>query len=704
MVQYTAKDLLECTLALFLFLPLTFVPGYVAAYALNLAGFRAFSRAERLPWSVVLSFGTSTLPFVFVSSVLSLRAAALCFYLLAAVGLAILTLPPRLGGLPFRIQLPQDRATRFTLLLCAFWCIALPLQLVDIQWGHQLFASITVRDHCYRTAFIESVLRTGVPPTNPLYYTGHPALMRNYYFLYVFCAVVSQATGIAARYTLIASCAWSALGMFSAAALFCKYFLPPLAELRRTVLLSTFLFAVTGLDILVVIWLHFTPIHRFDADMEWWDPDHYPSWLDSFLYVPHHVASLVCCLAALLLLWVTRAGSARRWTTVLVAATCFASAFGLSIYVAFAFALSVAMWALSLVNRRQRTLLTNMVLAAAVSGALIAPVVRQLRSETAATGTGTAFPLKLQLRQLYGLNEWYSSLASAWSPAQSFPKIFRTLLWALLALPITGLELGLFGFCGVVILLRRRRGWFETHEGLRALIILTGASLFSTIAIRSSVTTINDYGMRTAMLPLFLLLVLTAGLLASTLRLAPPRRTRVFHLTLGVFLALGVFGTVYQAIGVRIFLPLYQAGRLRDHRTNAAFPGMSQEVYQLRTSYAALDRIVPPNAVVQYNPASIGSYFLYLNMLYVDHQVVSAEPGCGKSFGGDARACPGIEKDLAILYAGADATIAQAICHNRGIQYLLVTDQDPAWQDSMSWVWEWPVIVRQPRLAILACP
>ena len=713
MPNYTLRDLTESTLALVAFLPLFFAPGFLAGWVGDIAGFRKASWAKRLLWSVPLSIALGTMLSVWTASLGGMKLAVACYGLLAAAAVVLLAARRRQLFVPRAARPADDRYVRLTLVLVGVWSILCMLQLVDLQWGNKLFVSITVRDHCYRAAFIEAVLRSGVPPTNPLYFTGHPAEMRNYYFWYVVCAVVCKATLLQARNVLIASCVWASIGLFSTAALFCRYFLPRGTDVYRTSFFSTLLFGVTGLDLIMVIALHFTRIHRFDPDMEWWDPDHFPSWLDSFLYVPHHVASLVSCLVAFLLLWTGREEPSRlrRRFAVLLSAIAFTSAFGLSIYVAFAFAISVLVWLLFLFAERERRLIRSLISASVLAALLLIPFLLQLRSGTAATGSKQAFPLALRVRNLYGLDDLAGSLTALSPIFASHIKVVRTLLWFVLLIPDLTLELGLFALCGVLAFIQMRRGLFRNEPGMRALLILTGSSMFATCAIRSSITTINDWGMRTAMFPLFFLLVLTARYVPEALASArkaaasaqPPART--VRYTLGVFLIVGGLGTIYQALGIRAFLGLYESGRLRDHRTNAAFPQMSERVYELRKADDALKRMAPANATVQYNPMSIGSYFLYVNMLNAGHQIISAEPGCGKSFGGDAAACPRIEEAVDALYLdpGPPRDSAMAICHSLKIDYLIASDQDPAWQDDASWVWSADLVVEEKGIRILRC-
>ena len=720
MIHFTLRDLTQSALALPLFLPLFFAPGYLVAWLGDIAGFRRASWIERIAWSVPLSLAVGTLLMVWAASLGGLGFAVACYVLLGLGAASLIVWESRIwqpsarAGLLSRLVL--DRYTKLAFLVVAIWCAALLLQLVDLQWGGSLLASITVRDHSYRVAFIQSVLRSGVPPTNPLFSTGHPALMRNYYFWYVVCAVVCKASTLAARNVLVASCAWAAVGLFSVAALFCKYFLAPRTGLRRTAFFSLLLFGVTGLDLLMVLYLRFfTHIHRIDPDPEWWNPDDFPSWLDCFLYVPHHIASLACCMAALVLLWTTRDAEARatRWLAIALAAVAFTTAFGCSIYVAFAFSVTMLIWCVFLWFEPQRQLIRMILSAGVVAGVLLVPFLLQLRGDTASSGAKQTFPLKLQVRSLYGLQESADALAHKSRFYAKHIKTVRNLLWFVYVVPVLTLELGLYGLCGVLALWQWRRGRFAHEPGIRALLALTAGGLFATLSIRSSVIAINDYALRSALIPLFFLLVLTAKFLSEGLvsraaggaHAALHRFPRPLRTVALVFLALGAAETFYQALDIRFYLTLFEHHRLRDLEYNAAFPGMGPHLYQLRKAYAELAKIAPPSATVQYDSMSIGSYFVWLNMINDGRQIISADPGCDVAFGGDTNLCPMIEKAVNTLYLdpAPDRETALAICHGLGIDYLVATDQDPAWQDDASWVWSDDAVVQEPYVRILPC-
>jgi hypothetical protein len=68
---------------------------------------------------------------------------------------------------------------------------------------------------------------------------------------------------------------------------------------------------VTGLDVIpaTVNYLQKLPT---DPDMEWWSPGQVTSWLDTVLWVPHHLASLVCGVFGFLLVWMSAAWGWRQ--------------------------------------------------------------------------------------------------------------------------------------------------------------------------------------------------------------------------------------------------------------------------------------------------------------------------------------------------------------------------------------------------------
>ncbi len=225
---------------------------------------------ERIVWSVPLSFGFTTMVAVMVGKYGSLGLACWVLAGMGVVAAAMIGVEVLRGG-----RLRVGWAGVVVGVVFALFVVG---ELVDIGFGHKLYMSVTVYDNALRTAFVEAVVRTGVPPGNPLYWTvsetgvGHAAPMRYYYFWYVVCGLVVKIVGVSARQAMIASCVWAGFGLAAVIGLYCRYFLRPansLAAARRRIWITVGLLAVTGLDIIPVI-VAYLQGQPTDPDMEWW--------------------------------------------------------------------------------------------------------------------------------------------------------------------------------------------------------------------------------------------------------------------------------------------------------------------------------------------------------------------------------------------------------------------------------------------------
>ena len=273
-------------------------PGYVTAHITNICGFRGRSLCEQLAWSTVLSFGIGTILTLGAVWSGGARGGAV---LLLVFALAAASIAFRNGV----FRSPISRGAVPYLLLGCFLCFLAIGSGVDVGLHSRLYMSVTAYDNALRAAFIDAVLRTGVPPASPVYWPGHAAPMHYYYFWYVLCAAVAELAHVSAKQALIASSAWSMFGVLAALALFGRHFLGWRGiDLRRRWWTAVALVSVTGFDglIALLVFLHSKTVAR---DIEWWSLDQVSSWADTFLWVPHHAAALVCCLGCLLLLWIT---------------------------------------------------------------------------------------------------------------------------------------------------------------------------------------------------------------------------------------------------------------------------------------------------------------------------------------------------------------------------------------------------------------
>jgi hypothetical protein len=393
-MNLTTSQFVGTLLAIPAFVPATVCTGYLFAWFTNLHGFRTRSMVERVFWSIPLSLAISTIGSVLIGQFLSLTAVVVLF-LASTVGLALVLVNE--ARLKRQIQEPWIIGFRpwgnRALILAALWVAFTLLSLVDIEWNHRLFLNVATLDQSYRINWTESVLHTGVPPANSLYMYKHPAPMRNYYFWYVLCAAVARMTHLPVRSVFSASCVWAGLAFAALIGLYLKHFLVVGARLRRQFLLAIALLAVTGLDVAVVLWNLFRYHISPPADLEAWSRDGIPSWLHVLFWAPHHLVSMLCCMLAFLLAWMAPGSTTRnRVGSAILCAFALSSAFGLSIYVAFAFFLVAVTWAIWQVTF-ERSWKRPVLLACGGAGAilLLIPYLYQLThsvSGSSATSTG----------------------------------------------------------------------------------------------------------------------------------------------------------------------------------------------------------------------------------------------------------------------------------------------------------------------------
>ena len=501
-------------------------------------------------------------------------------------------------------------------------------ELVDIQRGHRLYLSVTILDQAFRVAFTNAIAHTGIPPQNPLYHPGAAAPLRYYYFWYAVCAVCMKLAHVSARQALIASSVWAGIGLVALMALFARHFLGVRERLNRFILVAALLLTVTGLDILPALHELFVS-HDFGGDLEWWSTDQIASWLDTILWVPNHTAALLCCLMALLLLWRTREQLARKQAVIatILAGVAAASAFGLSVYVAAGFAMLMVGWAASLFFReRNVALVRRMAMAVATAAILLLPYLRDLAGSRSGTqeraAAGPSHLFQLSVRKMID-SELITRLDVFAKLNHAHPVLLDQAVRLVLLLPGYALELGVYALVLVLALLDRKRLNLPDRTALA--LILGGFFLVS--FLRSSVIGNNDFGYRAALLPCFLLLLLTAEKLTSI-------RTSMQSQLLSLLIFAGVAGTALQALMLRSYVPLHVAAHMQG------FEGLPEAAFDARTAYTAAAARIPPSAIVQANPVATARYFSMVNMLYSERAMVTdAEVDCGAVFGGDPASC-----------------------------------------------------------------
>jgi hypothetical protein len=671
---------------------------------------------EQLFWSVPLSVGISTIAAVLIAWLVSLTAVAAVFFASGILWMALL----------FREWRRVHRAGEKwaigwrplggkALALALVWIAVAILSLVDWQRGNALYMSIATYDHASRVNWTESVLRTGVPPANPLYWYMHAAPMRYYYFWNVVCAAVARMWHLSTRAVFIASCVWAGFALAALIGLYLKHFLATGARLRKQFLLCLALLMVTGLDICVNLW-NLVYLHQpLPSDLEWWSASQITSWLDSLLWVPHHIASFVCCMFAFLLAWMS-GGRSEHGIAASVGLIAFllASAFGLSIYVAFGFFLVLLVWALWQVTIEHK-FRSAMLLAASGAGAvvLLIPYLRQLLAHSS-TGLEGGSIFTFAIREMLppdGLlaTRLFHTLATV------HPTAARNLASLVLLIPGYVIELGFYMAVLLVYLVPAWRGRVRLSAAQRSLLVVAAATLVIVSVLRSSVLTSNDFGWRATLLLQFSLLLFgsevitgwrlverTSDASAGEAEGLPQHIPQWLRSLATLAIAVGVISTVCQALMLRFSIPLEQAHLRAVHDPQAG--ELPHDLYISDIGYSELDGVIPRNAIVQFNP-DIDAFTRAVNLLGIDHQaaLIGDKPYCGAELGGDPAGCPTMAAAIDSIYAGATAEQARAVCGQFGIEYLVARVYDPAWNDQQGWVWTLKPAVEDAEFRALEC-
>lgn len=679
--NYSLYDIRGSLEALFVFPLFLFTPGYVIGWLANILQFRNRSLMERAAISLVLSVGLVGTLAALIARYLSLLAALRFFEVL---GLAFLVC------VAWEVRRKRHTPLRFhgasvsLLAVFALWAAVVVAAQVDLQVGNRLYTSATAYDHCIRAAFTRAVVRTGVPPANPFFFPGGHVPLRYYYYWNVVSALPSLLTGADPRLSMYASCAWCGFALVGVIALYLKYVLGHVARLRWKSLIGAGLLAVTGLDIIPTVLLAAIPPHVIHPDMEWWREDIVTGWADSLLWVPHHVAGLVACLAGFLLLRNASQNARGRTAALVLAGAAFASAGGYSLYVAFTFAVFLVCWFLLTLHERRWAEAWMMVAAGAAAILFSLPYLHDLSEP----GAGMGFA-KFSIRyfEVFGPLLYAAGVRASW--------VYQ--LVARLSLPLDyAIELGFFFAVGLMQWKKDRVSqWARLPQEKKALWLMLGVSLAVTTLLRSRTIWSNDLGLR-AILPAQFILLLWAVSVAYELvhrRDPEPSRQgaggRIRPAILMALLVLGVVGTVYQVAMLRFYGVLADTGRLAETPSWLPEPHkIGTTTYAFRQAYSTLQVTVPPAAIVQDNPATRQHIF---HLLYSDRQSVTGIPGCGTVFGGDPFRCVPLQSRLVRLFLDKNndnPETADQTCDALSINVLVSTDTDTVWRvNRKSWVW-----------------
>jgi len=697
---YTLTDICGALEAAALFTVFFLPPGFLLAYASNVLGFRGRSAAERFLWSIVLSLSISPILAVLLARIASLTVAASAFLLAAVavlllVGRELLQSSENQSGKASAKIRPLERTTQIALWMMAIWVVLALFALVDWQTGDRLYVSYVAYDHSVRTILVDAAARTGVPPKNPYFGLGGAPVLRYYYYWYVVCAFPVHLARIAPRASLNGSILWSGFGLAALIPLYLKHFCQERENLRLKSIVGIGLLFVTGYDLIPFVLLS-RWLHALWGDMEWWDTNQVTSWVGSFLWVPHHVVSLIACLTGFLLLS-TLPDDARvreRVWVALLAGAAFSSAAGLSVYVTFVFCIFAIVWALTvLVSKGPNQFFTY--LGAGVFSFLLAiPYLHDLQGPSTAGSKFVFFHFRdytvaqLWLRHVGVNNAMVLNLAQ-------LPILVLTYFF----------EFGVYFLVACYCLRREIRNHWKISFRQLAAWVMFSISLLIVSVMASNTTGNNDLGSRGMLVVQFVLLIWAAPLLSELFLLQGRLRLgRPWTVALSISLLIGALGTLLQLGLLRVYAPTVDAGlSIQTEPWIGRAPGFGKRTLLLRRSLDGLKAHTPRSAVVQYNPATADANVFHL---YTDRQVAAGDDGCGATFGGELEKCKQVYPYIDAAFnkpATSDGWNMDQFCDTFQINVLVATNSDPVWKDARSWVWTRPLLYNDDIMRAFAC-
>lgn len=701
----TLIDLFATSFAFLVFPLFLIVPGYVLGYLLNLVDFRTQSPLLRLLLSLPLSIALTPVLVYLLGRELSTAAILPTYGVIWLVFLGMVVLSLLRPGEYRPVTFGVSRGVSRTLsVILAGWLIVGLLSLVDLQFGNKLFFTAASYDYTVRSAVIGQLARiNNLPPTSPFFFAGHPAPLRYHYFWFLLSSLPVRLfpSIIEPRHALFGGILWVGLALAATVTLYLRFFSEKGAHnLRRRTLIGLGLLCLSGLDVLPTLFLAISPIRsmrRVYATVDWWNGDQVTGWLDSVLWVPHHLSALLACMIGFLILWTDEKKklTTLQWNVIVGAALAFASAGGLSVYVTFAFAAFLSCWIAYSLLRQERQITYTLVIAGLLAAALGLPFIRDLASVGSSGTTDSASFLVFHVRRFTPVHIALQVL--------HLDRLHITSILDLLFLPLNYfMELGALLVVGAMKWAQWRKTRTLSPADVAAALLL-GTCLFIATFLRSNTIQNNDLGWRSMLFVQFVLTVWGADLLADFSWTRTRERSPAFYWQTAIVATvfLGAATNVYELFMLRTFSIMTEAGM--DPVVNNITTGsdFASQALANRQMYEWLNRHVPPKAVEQHNPVN---QYNPLPGLYSNRQMAMMDVYAAAAFGGSVKESKELENTLRKLYqTDWEAVNPKQVCQEYKVDYLIARSDDPVWGDPQSWVWKSHPVYSNRMARAFAC-
>lgn len=695
MFSFTIQDIASTSLAVVLFSFVYIAPGYATAWLCNLFDFRKRLSATRLVIAIVVSMAISPILTFLTWHLLSVTAAVIILVIFAIATVIILfkTKQPAVTGEIKRLQ-------SFAVYAALGWTILSILSLMDIQWGNRLYYNVVSFDFTTRAAIVNAMTRTGVPPINPSYFPGHPVrLTYLYYFWYIPCSLIDQLGGdwVDGRIAMIASVAWCGLAVMATIALYLRLRNPDSgAKAWKSALLGSGLLLISGLDFIPALLLMISTrlangASVLQGDIEHWN-EQITAWVGAILWVPHHVAAMVACLAGMMLLLSVRDQKlSRQIQAMVIAGLAFASAFGLSVYVTLVFVIFWGIWMIVLFLQKKRQLSLVMALAGIIAAIAISPFIVGLID--GGSGNTGGLPIAFSVRSFYPIIPFLPKL---------HPILLSLIFLAILPLNYL-MELGFFFVAGLLWMQQHDKGpWRQNPFHLEEVLLLSTVFFVGSF-IRSTSIQNNDLGWRAWLLGQFVLLIWGVEILSKFFfddwqSSNPSAEIKKTRRQLTIFLALGLMTAIVDIALLRTWPILVDANITGFPNSLSADTKLGERTFAARQAYDYINSYLPKQIRVQHNPSDLLNrpVGLYLNRpMTIAGQTAYGVP--------PKELEKQVEITAKIFESESGWNEADRTCNEFFIDVLVVNDLDPLWKQLPQLEQQRSSLYQNQFYAVFAC-
>lgn len=573
----------------------------------------------------------------------------------------------------FKTEESQTKSNdKFLLLSVIVFALVALFTIIDFQWGENLYMSVVCFDYEKHVSIVQSIMETGVPPQNPMFYPGHPLGLYYYYFWFTIPALAAKFSfhQSSAYSSTIAGTIWTGIAFIGLFNQIAGSFFQDNAKMLKT---SIVLLLVSGLDILIVaplnIFARLTNKAQVLDSVEWWSLDQVSAFVEMLLWVPHHLTGCIAIFSGIFLF--LYAVENKRWLHIFAASICFASAAGSSVYLFITGIASLCVYMLILaINKKEISCLFKLASALGLCVILTSPFFFDLHSINSHSDSKIKMAVRSSGLIRFVIHPDHKNFSHT-QPDQIGLAQPDTSNWSenlfllLLNYPFE------FGFYFLASLLYWWKRPIQKKDWLFLSIFST--SLFIATFFRSTIHN-NDLGWRGLIPAQIVLLFWSAEYLTTSFSF---KQKKFSTCVLGLLLLLGTATSLYDLYLLR-FSQQYSNRDLQENDP--------KKNYAIRLAYQNIVSICPPKGIIQANPMHARDPFMGL---YSQRQTLASDQEYGPLFGVDIKAYKEqVEKLKPLFTGGMNAQSVRDFCDNEKIFALVIKWSDPVFNDKLSWVFE----------------